>query len=99
MGSGSGQSVALFGLIEEFREAYSLFILHVWYLSIDIHYIVLHVEFEDGLSIPVLKSKATPQNSSFNVLKRHSYTPPIVNSGVRNNRSRLDTRCMSECPR
>jgi hypothetical protein len=49
--------VAVFGLCGEFREAYIKVILQFWYHSIDIHSILLHVEFEDGLSIPVTKTR------------------------------------------
>jgi hypothetical protein len=34
-------------------------VLDILYLSIDIHFNLLHVEFEYGLSISVLKNKAT----------------------------------------
>jgi hypothetical protein len=43
----------------EFREAYWTGTLQVWYLSKDIHFFLLHVEFEDGLTISVLKNRAT----------------------------------------
>jgi hypothetical protein len=33
--------------------------LQFWYHAKDIHFILLHVEFEDGLSISVLKNKTT----------------------------------------
>jgi hypothetical protein len=47
------------GLKVVFREAYSTGILQFWHLSIDIRFILLHVEFEDGLSISVVKAKTT----------------------------------------
>jgi hypothetical protein len=53
------ESVAVVGLSGEFREAYNTGILQFWYLSIDIHFIVFHVEFEDELSISVMKYTAT----------------------------------------
>ncbi|SAL99446.1 hypothetical protein [Absidia glauca] len=48
---GPPEPAAVLELNEEFREAYSKAIVQVWYPSIDIHFILLHVEFEDGLSI------------------------------------------------
>jgi hypothetical protein len=41
-----------------FREAYSTGILQVWYLSIDVYFILFHMEFEDGLSILVFENRA-----------------------------------------
>jgi hypothetical protein len=53
------ESVAVSGLTGKFRQAYNTDILQVWYLSIDMPSILLHMEFEDGLSISVLKNRAT----------------------------------------
>jgi hypothetical protein len=50
---------AVFGLNVEFRKAYATEALQIWYFSIDIHSIVLHVKFEDWFSISVLKNRAT----------------------------------------
>jgi hypothetical protein len=47
------------GLDDEFREAYNTGMLQIWYLSIDVRSILVHVEFEYGLSISVAKSRAT----------------------------------------
>jgi hypothetical protein len=52
------ESVAVSRLSIVFREAYSTGILQVWYLSIDIHFILFHEEFEDGLSILVFENRA-----------------------------------------
>jgi hypothetical protein len=53
------ESVAVLRLDGEFRDAYNTGMLHVWYLVIDMHFILLHVKFEGGLSISILKTKAT----------------------------------------
>jgi hypothetical protein len=53
------EQVAVLELSIVFREAYNISILHVWYLSIDIHCILLHVDFEDMLFITVLRNRAT----------------------------------------
>jgi hypothetical protein len=50
---------AVLGLSVVFREAYNAFMLYGWYLSIDMHSILFHVEFKDGLSISVFKTRAT----------------------------------------
>jgi hypothetical protein len=42
-----------------FREIYDTNIFQVWYPSIDIRFILTRVKFEDGLTISVLKTKAT----------------------------------------
>jgi hypothetical protein len=44
-----------------FRGATSTFILQVWYLLIGIHFIVFHVEFDDGSSISFEKQAASSQ--------------------------------------
>lgn len=49
--------VAVSGLSGEFREARNAGIFRVWCLSIDIHFIMLHVEFEVGLSILVMEKQ------------------------------------------
>jgi hypothetical protein len=41
------------------KETYGTGLLQVWYLLIDRHFILLHVKFEDGSSISVLKNTAT----------------------------------------
>jgi hypothetical protein len=53
------ESVAILGLSVVIREVYSTGILQFWYFLIDEHFILPHVEFEDGLSISVLENKAT----------------------------------------
>jgi hypothetical protein len=53
------ESVAVLALDVGFREAYNTGILQVWYHLIDIHFSILHVKFEDRLSISLLKNKAT----------------------------------------
>jgi hypothetical protein len=53
------ESVAVLGLSVVFREAYSTSTFHVWYLLLDIHFILLHVEFEGGLSMSVMKNRVT----------------------------------------
>jgi hypothetical protein len=51
--------IAVLGLGGEFREARNISILH----SIDIHSILFHVKFEDGLSISVMNNRvARPKN-------------------------------------
>jgi hypothetical protein len=42
-----------------FRDAYSKGTTQTWYLSLDMHHILFHVKFEDGLSIPVSKNQVT----------------------------------------
>jgi hypothetical protein len=44
-----------------FREAYNMAILYVWYTLIDIHYMLLHGKFENGLSISVSKNRTSLQ--------------------------------------
>jgi hypothetical protein len=41
-------SFAVLGISVEFREAYSGGILPFWHLSINMHFILFHVEFEGG---------------------------------------------------
>jgi hypothetical protein len=43
----------------EFKEPYSIGTLQLWYPLTDMHFILPHVEFEDELSISILKNKAT----------------------------------------
>jgi hypothetical protein len=57
------ESVAVSGLNVAFREVYNTDILQFWYHTIGIHLILLHVEFEDGFSISVLKIKALRLNN------------------------------------
>jgi hypothetical protein len=47
------ESIAILGLCKVLRDAYSTEILQVWYVLIDIHFIVFHAKFKDGLSIPI----------------------------------------------
>jgi hypothetical protein len=42
-----------------FKDAYDTGINQVWYLLIDIHFILRHVKFENGLSTTILKTRAT----------------------------------------
>jgi hypothetical protein len=53
------ESVSVLGLSVVFREVCDTDIRQVWYLSIDTQFILLHVEFEDGLSILVLQKRAS----------------------------------------
>jgi hypothetical protein len=52
------ESVAVWGLEVAFKEAYNASALQIWSASIDIHLILLHVVFEDGLPIPILSNRA-----------------------------------------
>jgi hypothetical protein len=53
------ESVAVFGLGAVFSGACNIYTLPFWNLLIDIHSILFHVEFEGGLSLSVLKTRAT----------------------------------------
>jgi hypothetical protein len=53
------EKIAILGLDVVLKGAYSTGILQVWYHSIGVHFILLHVEFEDGLSISFLQNRAT----------------------------------------
>jgi hypothetical protein len=53
------ETIAILGLSVVLKGAYSTGILQVWYNSINIHFILHHVEFGDGLYISVLKTGAT----------------------------------------
>jgi hypothetical protein len=53
------ESVAFLDLGVVFREAYNTCILRIQSSSIDTLLILLHVEFEDRLFIPILKNRAT----------------------------------------
>jgi hypothetical protein len=70
----------------EFREAYSTRIAHIWSPTIHINCILFHVEFEDGLSISVLKDRATRhknvQLKIIKFLKKSNVfqTPPFSNT-------------------
>jgi hypothetical protein len=57
------QSVAVLGLVVVLVDAYNTELLEVWYLSIDIHFILFYVEFESGLSASVLKTGQLVTNS------------------------------------
>jgi hypothetical protein len=53
------KSVAILRLKGELREAYNTDVLQFLYLSIDMSFILVHVNFDDGLSISVLKTRET----------------------------------------
>jgi hypothetical protein len=53
------EPVAVLELRVVLREAYSTGTLQVWYLSIDMHFILLHINFEKELSISFLRNRAT----------------------------------------
>jgi hypothetical protein len=53
------ESVAILGLNVALTGAYNTDVLQVWYRSIDIHFILFYVKFEDGLSTSVLNTEAT----------------------------------------
>jgi hypothetical protein len=56
---GCRETIAILKLSVVLKDAHSTDILQVWYHSIGIHFILLHVKIEDGLSISVLKNRAT----------------------------------------
>jgi hypothetical protein len=56
---GSLESVAVLEVCVVFGAVTSTGILLFWYLSVAIHFIIIHVQFDDGLSISVLKIRAT----------------------------------------
>jgi hypothetical protein len=101
--TGSLESVAVLGLNAMFREAYSTDMLQVWYPFIDMHFILLHEKFENGLSILIWKNKTTSckklQLEIVKFLKKSivfKCRPPTVfptrffsNSCVRCNQSKL----------
>jgi hypothetical protein len=53
------ESGAILGLYVVPREAYNTGILQVWYFSVYIHFILLHMEFENGLSVSVSDNRPT----------------------------------------
>jgi hypothetical protein len=53
------KSVAVLGVGVALREAYSTDVLQFEYPSIDIHFVLFHLKFEDMLYISVLKNRAT----------------------------------------
>jgi hypothetical protein len=53
------ESVSVSGPSVVFRKAYNAGILQAYYPPIDVHFILCHVKFEDGLYVPILKYKAT----------------------------------------
>jgi hypothetical protein len=53
------ETIAILGLDVVLKDSYGTDILQIWYHSIDIHFILLHVKFEDGSSISFLKNRAT----------------------------------------
>jgi hypothetical protein len=91
------ESVTVWGLCVVFREAYNTDVLQVLYLLIDIPSIMLHVEFEDRLSISVMKNRAIHhKNLHLEIVKLlksqgHFYFKPrpCSNSRAQSNRSRL----------
>jgi hypothetical protein len=64
-------------LFVAFTDTYDIRILQVWYLSIDIQFIVIHVEFEDVLSVWVWRERATCYQNwelrDLKFLKRHTF--------------------------
>jgi hypothetical protein len=56
---GALESVAILGLSVVFREEYSTAKSQIWYHSVDMHFVLFHVKFEDGLIISVWEKKAT----------------------------------------
>jgi hypothetical protein len=64
------------------KEAYNMGVLRLGYLSIDIRCFLFHVEFEDGLSISVLKNRPTQyKNSQLEIvkfLKSQVCPPPFI---------------------
>jgi hypothetical protein len=99
-------SVAILGLNVMFWEAYNIQILQVWFLSIDICFIVLHVKFEDALSISVSIHRATRRKNAqlgiekrpkkSNVSRRLYFNPRSLMCLIG---QALVHRCMSEFPR
>jgi hypothetical protein len=101
--------VAVSRFREELREAYRTRTFQFWYHSMDIHFNLFHVEFEDGLYISILKIRATHyknlQLETVKFLKKSNLfksrpptlfpTPPFSNSGGQG----LIHWCMSELPR
>jgi hypothetical protein len=63
------KSVAVLGLGVVFKDSYDTYILQVCCILIDILFAVLHVRFEDMLSVSVLENRATCHRNS---------TPEIV---------------------
>jgi hypothetical protein len=64
------ETVAVLGHNDVFMGACHNKILRFWYPLIDIHFILLHVEFEDGLSIFVSKTRVTrPKISQLKIEK------------------------------
>jgi hypothetical protein len=53
------ESVAILGLKVVLTDAYNTCILQVWSHLIDIHFILLHMEFEGRLPISVLRIRST----------------------------------------
>jgi hypothetical protein len=51
------EKTAVLELNVVFKKEYDTYILQVWYFSIDIHFILLHKKFGNGLSISVLKNR------------------------------------------
>jgi hypothetical protein len=62
--------VAVLGKSVVVRKAWNTDILQFWPHSTDKHFILLHVKFEGGLSVSVLKNKATRhKNSHLEIVK------------------------------
>jgi hypothetical protein len=78
------ESVSILGLSVVLREAHSKGAFQVWYHSIDIHSILFHVEFEDGLSISVLKNGNWLQNLQLEIVKKSLSPSFFSNGGVLN---------------
>jgi hypothetical protein len=64
------ESVAVLGFSVAFTDAYNTGILPFYYHSVDIHPVMLQVEFEDGLSISVLENRPlTPKSIQLKIEK------------------------------
>jgi hypothetical protein len=99
------KSVAVLELSLVFRQVCNTYILHFWYHSIDIHSIFLHMEFEDGLSIQVMrKGQLFTKIYSWKSKSLKKVKPPahfISNPALSNSRAIGQDwayRCMSGFP-
>jgi hypothetical protein len=103
------ESVVVFGIGVALREAYNTGLLLLWYRSIGMHFTLLHVKFEDVLSMPVLKNRATRHKNlqleivkflkKSNVLKpdaRFIHTLSFSTSRVRKSRLGAPVRASTE---
>jgi hypothetical protein len=101
------ETIAIFKLSVVLKDAYSTGILQVLYHSIGIHFILLHVELEDGLSISVWKKRATRHKNlelgdrkvTKKVKRRLFYFMCRLFQTLVCHRSNLAYRCMSELPK